>query len=110
MRQVILRGCKGKSYISGAQWLKPQANLKPVMVSRAMNSSVVVVFHIRKVVIPRAWVFVVVHPEDVHDHPINDLCLAIDLGMEGSGFGEPCVSNSAYKLDQNVLRNLLSRS
>jgi len=30
----------------------------------------------------------VVHVEYVHYHPIEDLCLAISLGMEGSRIGE----------------------
>jgi hypothetical protein len=30
----------------------------------------------------------VVHEQDMHDHPIDDLCLAISLGVEGNGFGE----------------------
>jgi hypothetical protein len=88
LKRVSWCGCKGKIYINGAQWLKPQANLKWVVASRAMNRLVVVVFHIRKVVIPCAWMFRVVHPQDVHDHPIEHLYLAISLGMEDSGFGE----------------------
>jgi hypothetical protein len=34
----------------------------------------------------------VVHAQDMHDHPIDDLCLSINLGVEGSGFGELGVS------------------
>jgi hypothetical protein len=30
----------------------------------------------------------IVHAQDMHDHPIDDLGLAIRLGVEGSGFGE----------------------
>ena len=52
-----LCGCKGKSYINGAQWLKSQAYLKRDVASRAVNISLVVVLHIRKVVIPCAWIF-----------------------------------------------------
>ena len=62
MRGFALCGCKGKSYINGAQWLKSQAYLKRVVASRAMNSSIVAVLHIRKVVIPCAWMFGVLHP------------------------------------------------
>ena len=88
MRRVGLCGFKGKIYINGAQWLKPQSNLKRVVASLAMNSLVVVVLHIRKVVIPHAWMFGVVHPQDVHDHPIDHLYLAISVRMESNGFGE----------------------
>ena len=61
MRSVGLCVCKGKSYINGAQWLKSQAYLKWAVASRAMNSSVVVVLHIRNDVIPCVWMFGVVH-------------------------------------------------
>jgi hypothetical protein len=30
----------------------------------------------------------IVHAQDVHNHQIDDLCLAIDLGVESSGFFE----------------------
>ena len=45
----------------------------------------------------------------MHDHSIDYLCLSIGLGVEGSGLGE-LVSINDHRLDQNVLRNLLSRS
>jgi hypothetical protein len=45
----------------------------------------------------------------VHNHPIDDLCLVVCLGEERSGFSE-IGSNSDQRLDQNVLRNLLSQS
>ena len=61
MRGFSLCGCKGKSYINGAQWLKSLAYLKWVVANRAVNSSVVAVFLIRKVVIPCALMFGVVH-------------------------------------------------
>jgi hypothetical protein len=88
MRRLSLCGFKGRSYINGDQWLKPQASLKWAMASRAMNSSVVVVLYIRKVVIPYAWIFGVLNLQDMHDHPIDHLYLHNGLGMESSGFGE----------------------
>jgi hypothetical protein len=30
----------------------------------------------------------IVHAQDVHDHMVDDLSLAIRLGVEGSEFGE----------------------
>jgi len=30
----------------------------------------------------------VVHAHNVYDHPVDDLCLAIILGMESCGFSE----------------------
>ena len=62
MRGFDLCGCKGKSYINGTQWLKSQAYLKRAVASIAVNSFVVAMLHIRKVVIPCAWMFGVVHP------------------------------------------------
>lgn len=51
----------------------------------------------------------VVHAQDVHNHLVHHLYLAIDLGgnvMELLRF----VSNNDERLDQNLLRNLLSQS
>ena len=61
MRRFGLCGCKGKSYINGAQWLKYHTYLKWVVASGDVNNIVVVVLHIRKVLIPCAWMFGVVH-------------------------------------------------
>ena len=61
VRGFNLCGCKGKSYINGAQWLKSQAYLKWVVASRAMNSSIVAMLNIKKVVIPHARMFGVVY-------------------------------------------------
>ena len=88
MRRFSLFGYNGKSYINGDQLLKSQACMKWVVASRDVNSLVVVVFHIRKNSIPCAWIFGVVHPQDVNDHPIDHLYLAISFGMEDNGFGE----------------------
>jgi hypothetical protein len=43
---------------------------------------------IGKTLIPCAGVLGIVHAQDMYDHPIDDLSLAIYLGVEGSGFGE----------------------
>jgi hypothetical protein len=32
--------------------------------------------------------FLIVHVQDMYNHPIDDLSLAIYLRVEGSGFGE----------------------
>jgi hypothetical protein len=61
MRRFGLCGCKGKSYINGAEWLKSQAYLKWVMANRVVNSFVVAMLHIRKVIVPCASMFGVVH-------------------------------------------------
>jgi hypothetical protein len=53
-----------------------------------MYGSVVVVLNIGKTLIPGVGVLGIVHAQDVHDHPVDDLGLAIHLGVEGSGLGE----------------------
>jgi hypothetical protein len=44
--------------------------------------------NIGKTLIPCAGVLGIVHAHDMYDHLIDDLSLAICLGVEGSGFGE----------------------
>jgi hypothetical protein len=46
---------------------------------------------IGKTLIPCARVLVIIHAQDMHDHLIYDLGLAICLGVEGRGFGELAV-------------------
>jgi hypothetical protein len=53
-----------------------------------MKGSVVAVLNIWEALIPGAGMFRIVHPEDMHDHSIDHLCLSIGLGVEGSGLGE----------------------
>ena len=70
------------------QQLESQPHLKWAMVSEAMESLVVDVLNIGNTLIPCMWMLRVVHVDDVHNHLIEDLCLAIDLGVESSGFSE----------------------
>ena len=53
-----------------------------------MWGSVVDTLNIEKNIIPCIWVFRIVHVQDMHDHLVDDLSLAIHLGLESSGFGE----------------------
>jgi hypothetical protein len=53
-----------------------------------MQGSVVDMLDIGNTLIPCAWMFLIVHAQDMYDHPIDDLSLAIYLGVEGGGFGE----------------------
>jgi hypothetical protein len=53
-----------------------------------MESPVVNVLEIWETLVPCTWMLINVHAHDVHNHPIDDLCLAIDLGVESSGFCE----------------------
>jgi hypothetical protein len=52
------------------------------------ESHVVAVLNIRETLIPCTWILRFVHAQDVHNHMIDDLCLAIYLGVESSGFSE----------------------
>jgi hypothetical protein len=56
-----------------------------------MNGPIVIVPNIQKTIIRFAGMLRVVHLQNVHDHPIYNLRLAISLGMEGDGFGELCI-------------------
>jgi hypothetical protein len=56
------------------------------MVIGAMESHVVVVLNIGKTLIPSTNILTFIHVQDVHNHLIDDLFLAIGLRMEGSGF------------------------
>ena len=53
-----------------------------------MESFVVAVLDIRETFIPSVWMIQVVHVQNVHDHLVDDLCLAISLGVEGHGLSE----------------------
>ena len=58
------------------------------MASGAMDILVVVVLNIGKTLIPCRWMLRVIHAQDVHNHPIDNLCLDIGLGVESNGFSE----------------------
>jgi hypothetical protein len=62
-----------------------------------MQGSVVAMLEIGETLIPCVKVLGIIHEQDMQDHSIYDLSLAICLGVEGHGFGK--------MLDQNVLRN-----
>ena len=53
-----------------------------------MESLVVAMLNIGKTLIPCTQMLRFIHVQDVHNHPIDDLCLAIGLRVEGSGFSE----------------------
>jgi hypothetical protein len=68
--------------------LESQPHLKGAMVSGAMESLVVAMLNIGKNLIPCMHMLRVIHAQDVHNHLIDDLCLAIGLRVEGSVFSE----------------------
>jgi hypothetical protein len=88
MGRVCLCGGKRKCNINGSQGLESQPHLKWAMVGGAMESPVVTVLNIGETLVPCTWMLRVVHAQDVHNHLIDDLCLAVCLGVESSGFCE----------------------
>jgi hypothetical protein len=86
--RVYLCGGKRKCNINGSQGLESQTHLKWAMASGTMESPVVTMLDIWETLIPCTWMLRIVHAQDVHNHLIDDLCLAISLGVESSGFCE----------------------
>jgi hypothetical protein len=58
------------------------------MVSETMERPVVTILNIGETLIPCTRSLRVIHAQDVHNHLIYDLYLAIYLGMERNGFSE----------------------
>jgi hypothetical protein len=56
-----------------------------------MYGSIVIVLNIGKTIIPCARMLGILHVQYMHNHLVDDLSLAIYLGVEGHGFGELCV-------------------
>jgi hypothetical protein len=88
MGGLFLCSCNGQSYVNGGEWLEPQAHLKRVVANRVVEDSVVAMLNIRKALIPCAWMFRIVHPQDMDNHPANYLYFFISLWVEGSRFGQ----------------------
>jgi hypothetical protein len=53
-----------------------------------MQGLVIAMLNIGKNLIPCARVLGIIHVQDMHDHLIYDLSLAICFGVEGHGFGD----------------------
>ena len=53
-----------------------------------MHGSVVAMLDIGNSLIPCARVLGILHVQDMHDRSVDDLSLAIRLGVEGDGFGD----------------------
>ena len=68
--------------------MESQPHLKWDMVDGAMESHVVTVLNIGETLIPYTWILRVVHAQDVHNHPMDDLCLVLCLGVESNGFSD----------------------
>jgi hypothetical protein len=79
---ICLGGGKRKFKINGTQGLESQTHLKWDMVGGAMESQVVTALNIGDTLIPCTCMLRIVHVQDVHNHLIDDLYLAIFLGVE----------------------------
>jgi hypothetical protein len=53
-----------------------------------MQGLVVAMMDIGKALVPCVGVLLIIHAQDMHNHSIYNLGLAIYLGVEGHGFGE----------------------
>jgi len=87
MSIFFLCSCKRHCNINGIQWLKSKTHLKWVT-SWAMESFVLVMLKRGETLIPCSWMIGVLHVQYVHYHLVDDLCLPIILGVEGSWLGE----------------------
>jgi hypothetical protein len=58
------------------------------MATGTMESPVVTMLEIWETLIPCMGMLRIVHAHDVQNHPIDNLCLAIGLGVERNGFCE----------------------
>jgi hypothetical protein len=86
--RFFLCGGKRKCNVNGSQALESQTHLKSDMADGTMERSVVTMFDIWVTLIPCMRMLRFVHVQDVHNHLIDDLSLAIILGVERSGFCE----------------------
>jgi hypothetical protein len=86
--RVYLCGGKRKYNVNGSQGLESKTHLKWYMFDGTMERPVVTVLDISETLVPCTWMLIILHAHDVHNHPIDDLCLAISLGVESSGFCE----------------------
>jgi hypothetical protein len=88
MGGLFLCSCNAQRYVNGGQWLEPQAHLKRVLTNVVVEGSIVAMLNIRKVLIPCAWMFEIVHPWDINNLLVDYLCLSMSPWVEGSRFAQ----------------------
>jgi hypothetical protein len=79
-----LYGGKRKCNVNGSQGLESQTHLKWAMADGTMEIHFVTMLDIWETLVPCMWILIIVHAHDVHNHMIDDLYLAIGLGVERS--------------------------
>jgi hypothetical protein len=107
--RVCLCGGKRKCNINGSQGLESQTHLKWAMAGGTMESLIVTVLDIWETLIPCMWMLRIVHVQYVHNHRLMTSVWPLVWGWKAVDFVS-LVSNRDQRLDQKVLRNLLSRS
>ena len=58
------------------------------MASWVVESPIITMLYIGEALIPCAWMLWIVHVQNVYNHPVDNLYLAISLGMESYGLGD----------------------
>jgi hypothetical protein len=84
--RVCMCGGKRESNINGSQGFESQTHLKWAMDDGTMESPVVTMLDIGETLVLCTWILRIVHAHDVHNHPINNLCLDIGLRVGRNGF------------------------
>jgi hypothetical protein len=59
-----------------------------VVANRDVEGSILAMLKIKKAFIPCAWIFRIIHPQDMNNHPVEYLYFPISLWVEGSRFGQ----------------------
>jgi hypothetical protein len=61
---------------------------KRLVTNRTLKGFVIAKLNARKAFILCRWMLGVVHSEDIHNHPVDYLCMYVGLRLEGGQFGE----------------------
>jgi hypothetical protein len=107
-KRVCLCGGKRKCTMNGSQGLEAQTHLKWAMAGGNMESPVVTVLDIWETLVPCTGMLRIVHVQNVHNHLIDDLSLAIGLGVERSGFCELGVQQRPETRPKGVEEHVVS--
>ena len=67
--------------------MEPESHMKGDVFNRSMKGFVLVMLNIRKDLIASAWMFGVVHSQDMQNHPIYYVFLDIGFRVEVNKFG-----------------------
>jgi hypothetical protein len=68
--------------------MEPQEHLKRDTTNKVVECFLVATLNIRKALMLCAWIFGIVHPQDMKNYRIDYLCFSISLWVEGSLIGQ----------------------